>query len=94
MDTPCVYVKVRHLRGSFHLINIYCQFRDSIEIYLLKLNAIFGQLRETAIIAGDFNAHSTVWFDQITNSRGNKLKDWTQWTLFSFRVGDCSICLY
>jgi hypothetical protein len=44
-DTHCVCVEVRHYGGSFHLINIYCQFRDPIEIYLLKLDAILGQIR-------------------------------------------------
>lgn len=82
-DTHCVCVEVRFPGGSFHLVNIYCQFRDPIELYLLKLDAILEQLRGPVIITGDFNARSTVWFDRITNARGQKLEDFiSRWGLF------------
>jgi endonuclease/exonuclease/phosphatase (EEP) superfamily protein YafD len=82
-DTHCVCVEVRHSGGSFHLVNIYCQFRDPIELYLQKLDAILAQLHGPVIITGDFNARSTVWFDRITDSRGQRLEDFiSRWGLF------------
>lgn len=63
------------MEDSFYLVNIYCQFRDSIEISLLKLDAILSQIKGRAIMTGDFNACWTVWIDRITNNRGKKLED-------------------
>lgn len=42
-------------------------------LYLERLN-----LRHKAVVLGDFNAHSSSWGSQYTNSRGTCLADWTQ----------------
>lgn len=78
-DSHCVCVEIRSSVGTFYLVSVYCQFSDPIELHLSKLEKITRNLRgKNIIIAGDFNARSTTWFDRQTNQSGQEVEDFIE----------------
>jgi len=88
------YVAVRW--GKWLVVGVYIPPRLNIRQYERRLDSLQGCINRhpwPALVAGDFNAHSTSWGSRVTNGKGRAVEEWAQLGLILLNRGSVSTCV-
>lgn len=84
--------------GEVHLVSVYLSPRLTIAEVEEELDRMTRDIRSLGnslvIVAGDFNAHATLWGSRTTNARGRLIIDWAASNgLHCLNRGNSSTCV-
>lgn len=76
-NSHCVVTEIMPFKGeSFYMINVYCQYKDEIDIHLNSIDLAMRKLKEKpVIIIMDANAKSPTWGGSIYDDRGREVEE-------------------
>ena len=76
VDSHVVCAGLRYGRREIYVVSTYFQYKDDPDPYLNRLDSIISMIEPAPMLIGaDCNAHSTMWYGDETNERGEKIED-------------------
>lgn len=75
-DSHVLVMSFRLVNRTIILINVYCQFSDNIDAYLVKIQNVLNKFsNKKIIIVMDANAKSPLWCSDSRDGKGQLLED-------------------